>query len=202
MKNVCSFLAIFLIVIFSLASCKKDKNNVNQGNGNPTYYMRFKVNGVQTQFNSVPIAQSAYNSSDKVYVTGILALKDSSKINQDQIDIAITNKDPLAAGAVYQDPVKVNAGTAAIPQIIITYYNSKQQSYVSMGLFSDNAGNFSSLLPDYKNLIADAKLTVFEIGSDYIKGTFSGTVFKLNTSTNIYDKISFTEGEFNLQYPH
>lgn len=202
MKNACSFLAIFSIMILSFSSCKKDKNNANTGNGNPTYYMRFKLNGVQTEYKSVPIAQSAYNSSDKVYVTGILALKDSSKINQDQIDIAITNKDPLARGAVYQDPVKVNAGSAAIPQIIITYYNSQQQSFVSMGLFSDNAGNFSSLLPDYKNLVADAKLTVSDIGSDYIKGTFSGTVFKLNTSTNIYDKIPLTEGEFNLQYPH
>lgn len=200
MKNICSFLAIFSILILSFPSCKKDKNN--SGNGNATYYMRFKVNGVQTQFNSVPIAQSVYNSSDKVYATGILALKDSSKINQDQIDIAITNKDALAAGAVYQDPVKVNAGTAAIPQIIITYYNSQQESYVSMGLFSDNEGNFSSLLPDYKNLVADAKLTVSDIGSDFIKGSFSGTVFRLNTSTNVYDKITLTEGQFNLEYPH
>jgi hypothetical protein len=200
MKNILSSLAVFSIAILTLNSCKKDKGNANPGNSNSTYYMRFKLNGTQTELNSIPICQSAYNSSDKVYVTGILALKDSSKINQDQIDIAIINKDALAPGAVYQDPVKVNSGTVAVPQIILTYYNSQQQSYVSMGLFSDDAGNFSSLLPDYKNLVADAKLTVSDIGANYIKGTFSGTVFKLNTSTNTYDKISLTDGEFNLGY--
>ncbi|HSV12531.1 MAG TPA: hypothetical protein VLI68_17275 [Hanamia sp.] len=200
MKNILSSLVVFSIIILTLNSCKKDNGNANPGNNNAVYYMRFKLNGIQTEFKSVPICQSAYNSIDKVYVTGILALKDSSKIDQDQIDIAITNKDPLAPGAVYQDPVKVNSGTAAIPQIILTYYNSQQQSYISMGLFSDDAGNFSSFLPDYKNLVANAKLTVSNIGSNYIKGTFSGTVFKLNTGTNIYDKIALTDGEFNLRY--
>jgi len=201
MKNIFSFLIIFSIVIISVNSCKKDTQKVNSTNSS-TYYMRFKLNAVQTEFNSVPIAQSAYNSNDKVYVTGILALKDSSKINQDQIDIAITNKDALVAGAVYQDPVKTVTTGGTVPQIILTYYNSQMVSYVSMGLFSDNAGNFSSFLPDYKNLVADAKLTVTSIGAHNLQGTFSGTVFKLNTTTNTYDKIPLTEGEFNLQYQH
>jgi len=202
MKNIFSSLAIFFALILAVGSCKKNTDNSNPVNGNPGYYMRFKLNGIQTEFKSVPIAQSAYNSSDKVYVTGLLALKDSSKINQDQIDIAITNKDPLAAGAVYKDPVKTVSGTASIPQVIITYYNSQQQSYVSMGLFSDDAGNFSSFLPDYKNLVADAKVTITSIGSNNLQGTFSGTVFKLNSGTSTYDKIPLTEGEFNLQYQH
>jgi hypothetical protein len=202
MKNIFSSLAIFFSLILAVSSCKKNTDNSNPANGNSGYYMRFKLNGMPTEFKSVPIAQSAYNSSDKVYVTGLLALKDSSKINQDQIDIAITNKDPLAAGAVYKDPVKTVSGTASIPQVIITYYNSQQQSYVSMGLFSDDAGNFSSFLPDYKNLVADAKVTITSIGSNNLQGTFSGTVFKLNSGTSTYDKIPLTEGEFNLQYQH
>jgi len=202
MKNIFSSLAIFFALILAVSSCKKNTDNSNPANGNSGYYMRFKLNGMPTEFKSVPIAQSTYNSSDKVYVTGLLALKDSSKINQDQIDIAITNKDPLAAGAVYKDPVKTVSGTASIPQVIITYYNSQQQSYVSMGLFSDDAGNFSSFLPDYKNLVADAKVTITSIGSNNLQGTFSGTVFKLNSGTSTYDKIPLTEGEFNLQYQH
>jgi hypothetical protein len=202
MKNIFSSLAIFFALMLAVSSCKKNTDNSNPANGNSGYYMRFKLNGMPTEFKSVPIAQSAYNSSDKVYVTGLLALKDSSKINQDQIDIAITNKDPLAAGAVYKDPVKTVSGTASIPQVIITYYNSQQQSYVSMGLFSDDAGNFSSFLPDYKNLVADAKVTITSIGSNNLQGTFSGTVFKLNSGTSTYDKIPLTEGEFNLQYQH
>jgi hypothetical protein len=71
-----------------------------------------------------------------------------------------------------------------------------------MGVFSDEDGNFSSVLPDYQNLVADAKVTVIKIGTNFIKGTFSGTVFKLNSGTNTYDKISLTEGEFNLHYLH
>jgi hypothetical protein len=71
-----------------------------------------------------------------------------------------------------------------------------------MGLFSDDAGNFSSFLPDYKDLVADANLTVTSIGANNMQGTFSGTVFKLNTTTNIYDKIPLTDGEFNLRYQH
>src|SRR6185437_2733285 len=202
MKNIFSSLAIFFALILAVSSCKKNTDNSNPANGNSGYYMRFKLNGMPTEFNSVPIAQSAYNSSDKVYVTGVLALKDSSKINQDQIDIAITNKDALVAGAVYEDPVKIVTAGGTVPQIIITYYNSQMESYISMGLFSDDAGNFSSFLPDYKNLVADAKLTVTNIGAHNLRGTFSGTIFKLNTTTNTYDKISLTEGEFNLQYQH
>jgi len=201
MKNVFSSLVIFSIVIISVSSCKKDAQKGNSTTSS-TYYMRFKLNGVKTEFNSVPIAQSAYNSSDKVYVTGVLALKDSSKINQDQIDIAITNKDALVAGAVYEDPVKTVTAGGTVPQIIITYYNSQMESYISMGLFSDDAGNFSSFLPDYKNLVADARLTITNIGAHNLQGTFSGTIFKLNTTTNTYNKISLTEGEFNLQYQH
>jgi hypothetical protein len=201
MKNIFSTLVIFSLIILSASSCKKDAQKANTNNSS-TYYMRFKLNGVQTEFNSVPIAQSAYNSSDKVYVTGILALKDSSKINQDQIDIAITDKNPLTAGAVYKDPVKTVTIGGTVPQIILTYYNSQMVSYVSMGLFSDDAGNFSSFLPDYKDLVADANLTVTSIGANNMQGTFSGTVFKLNTTTNIYDKIPLTDGEFNLRYQH
>ncbi|MGN6533027.1 MAG: hypothetical protein ACTHK0_14895 [Ginsengibacter sp.] len=202
MENKFSSFPIFVIFILTLASCKKDTQNPNPDNANAGYYMRFKLNGIQTQFNSVPIAQSAYNSSDKVYVTGLLAYKDSSKINQDLIDIAVINKDALTAGSIYKDPVKTLSGTDAVPQVILTYYNSQKESYVSMGLFCDDAGNFSFFLPDYKNLVADAKVTVVNIGSNYIKGTFSGTVFKLNSSTSTYDKIPVTEGEFNLRYLH
>lgn len=200
MKKISFCVAVLSILILALNSCKKSTGNANQATA--TYYMRFKLNGVKTEFNSVPIAQSGYNATDKIYTTGLLALKDSSKILQDQIDIAITDKNPLTSGAVYKDPVKTVAGTGTIPQVIFTYYRSPQESYVSMGLFCDDAGNFSSLLPDYKDLVADAKVTITTIGADNLQGTFSATVFKLNTSTNIYDKIPLTEGEFNLKYQH
>ncbi|HEU5052713.1 MAG TPA: hypothetical protein VFT78_06350 [Hanamia sp.] len=200
MKKIFFSVAVLSIAIMLLNSCKKSSVNLNPATS--TYYMRFKLNGVKTEFNSVPIAQSAYNSNDKVYTTGILALKDSSKILQDQIDIAITDKNPLTPGAVYQDPVKTVAATGTIPQVVFTYYRSSQDSYISMGLFCDDAGNFSSFLPDYKDLVADAKVTITAIGPDNLQGTFSVTVFKLNTSTNIYDKIPLTEGQFNLRYPH
>lgn len=200
MKRTSFFVTVLSIAILALNSCKKSAENTNTATA--TYYMRFKLNGVKSEFNGVPIAQSGYNSSDKVYTTGILALKDSSKILQDQIDIAITDKNTIKPGAVYKDPVKTVARTGTIPQVIFTYYRSPQDSYVSMGLFCDDAGNFSSLLPDYKDLIADAKVTITTIGADNLQGTFSATVFKLNTSTNIYNKISLTEGEFNLKYLH
>ncbi|MGN6601764.1 MAG: hypothetical protein ACTHK8_04890 [Ginsengibacter sp.] len=200
MKKIFFPFIVLSIAILGLNSCKKSAVNANAAAS--TYYMRFKLNGVKTEFNSVPIAQSAYNSSEKVYTTGILALKDSSKILQDQIDIAITDKNPLTPGAVYQDPVKTVAATGTIPQVVFTYYSSPQDSYVSMGLFCDDAGNFSSLLPDYKDLVADAKVIITAIGPDNLQGTFSATVFKLNTSTNIYDKIPLTEGAFNLRYQH
>lgn len=200
MKKISFSVAVLSVAILALNSCKKSTENTNPAAA--TYYMRFKLNGVKTEFNSVPIAQGGYNSSDKVYTTGFLALKDSSKILQDQIDIAITDKNPLTSGAVYKDPVKTVAATGTIPQVVFTYYRSPQESYVSMGLFCDDAGNFSSLLPDYKDLVADAEVTITAIGADNLQGTFSATVFKLNTSTNIYDKITFTEGEFNLRYQH
>jgi hypothetical protein len=201
MKNT-FFLIAFSIMLITLGSCKKESEKPANGNANAGWYMRFKLDGIETEFKSLPIAQSAFNSGKNLYVSGFLAYKDSSKTNQDLVDIAIINKDPLSAGAVYKDPVKSFSDGQAVPQVILTYYNSKKESFTSVGIFSDEEGNFSSVLPDYQNLVADAKVTIIKVGTNFIKGTFSGTVFKLNSSNNTYDKIPLTEGEFNLHYLH
>jgi hypothetical protein len=196
------FLTAFSVVLMTLGSCKKETEKPGNVDTNATWYMHFKLNGIETEFNSLPIVQSAFNSDKNLYVSGFLAYKDSSKTNQDLVNIAIINKDALSQDAVYKDPVKSFSDGQAVPQVILTYYNSKKESFTSMGVFSDEDGNFSSVLPDYQNLVADAKVTVIKIGTNFIKGTFSGTVFKLNSGTNTYDKISLTEGAFNLHYLH
>lgn len=193
---------VFCFLIF-LSSCKKDKENAGSDN-NPkgSYYIRFKANGIQQEFKSLPIAQSSYNSSQQVYVTGLLAYTDSSKTDQNLVNIVIMSTTPLSAGAIYKDPLKTLSGADKVPQVIITYNDAQEKSFLSMGLFSDEAGNFSTFIPDYDKLVADANVTITEVTSTFVKGTFSGTVFNLDSNSNVVSKMPLTDGEFYLQYLH
>ncbi len=193
---------VFCLVIL-LASCKKSTGNLNDNNNtNSGYYICFKANGIKQEFKSFPIAQTSYNSDKKVYVTGLLAYKDSAITDENLVNIVIMSATTLTAGATYKDPLKTVAGTNKVPQVIITYDDAQKKAFLSMGLFADESGNFSVFVPDYDKLVADANVTITEVTSTYVKGTFSGTVFNLDNNSYVVSKMPLTDGEFYLQYLH
>ncbi|HWB93579.1 MAG TPA: hypothetical protein VG605_17080, partial [Puia sp.] len=77
------------------------------------------------------------------------------------------------------------------PQNTIFYYDSTAAGFLTMGAFADANGNVA--LP---GVVANARLTISEMTSSYMKGTFSGTVYK---SSSLIQYYSITEGEFYLK---
>lgn len=185
--------AAFFLVSFALlvlSSCKKSGGSGSSNGG--SYYMKFKLNGVQVEFDSEPIAGISYSKADSLYTCVIAAYKDVNSGLKNAVTITIFSNSTIAAGVAYNDPAKaVGPNGAPTPQNTIFYYDSTANSYLTMGAFAD--ANGSVLLP---GVVADAQLTISEMTSTYIKGTFSGTVYKSSTLNQYY---SITEGEFYLK---
>lgn len=202
MNKIFSASAIAFCLVILLTSCKKSSGNLNNNNTDGGYYIDFTANGMKQEFKSFPIAQTSYNSDKKVYVTGLLAYKDSAITDENLLNIVITSASPLIVGADYKDPLKTVAGAGKVPQVIITYDDAQKKAFLSMGVFADETGNFSVFVPDYNKLVADANVTITEVTSTYVKGTFSGTVFNLDNNSYVVSKMPLTDGKFYLQYLH
>ena len=185
--------AIIWIALSGLTGCKKSTGTAGGGGGNTNgYYMRFKLDGVQTEYDSEPIAEITYNSSEGIYGLVIAAYKDVNLGAKNEITIIGYSKTNFAANVPYNDPAKtIEINGSSLPQMTVFYNDTAGLGYLTAGTFADAAGNI--LIP---GMVADAKLTISDLQKAYIKGTFSGTAYKASDFTKFH---SITEGSFYLQ---
>ncbi|MBS1744399.1 MAG: hypothetical protein JST81_15330 [Bacteroidetes bacterium] len=191
-SNNNSYSFIILAFILLLGSCSKEK----AGNANPDdhYYISFKANGVQKEYSSNGVTFFGPQDTSGIY-TGILgAYYDVVGSGEPQLSLILMSRNPCTDPAVYQDPDKAvtNAGVRE-PQVVITYLEQgNTDGYQSLGLFSDLTGQPGGY---FEHAVADAKATITEVTSTYVKGNFSATTYK---STDVSQVVNLTEGKFYL----
>lgn len=185
-----------VVVVVSTPGCKKSGGGSggsggSNSNGNG-YYMKFKLNGVQTEFDSQPFAGISYSSQENIYTCVIAAYKDVNAGLKNTVAITLFSNSAIATGVNYNDPAKAKEANGDImPQNTIFYYDSTANGYLTLGEFADANGNIP--LP---GVVANAQLVITEMTSTSIKGTFSGTVYKSSTLNTYY---TITDGEFYLK---
>lgn len=185
-------LAVLAIAGFGLSSCKKSGGAGDSGSNGSGYYMKFKLNGVQMEFDSQPIAGISYSSQDNIYTCVIAAYKDVNSGLKNAVAITLFSNSVIAANVNYNDPAKAKEANGDIlPQNTIFFYDSTANAFLTMGALADASGNIP--LP---GVVANAQLTITEMTSSYIKGSFSGTVYKSSTLNQYY---SITGGTFYLK---
>lgn len=95
------------------------------------------------------------------------------------VTITLFSNSAFATGVNYNDPAKAKEANGDImPENTIFYYDSTANGYLTLGEFVDANGN--NLLP---GVVANAQLVITDMTSGYVKGTFSGTVYKSSTFT-------------------
>lgn len=179
---------ILLSLVFS--SCKKSSSS-GDPNSSSGYYMRFKLNGAQVEYTSQAFAGLSQVKGDSIYTAVLVAYKDVNAGTKNAVTITVFTKGPLATGIGYNDPLKTRkANGDLLPQTVIFWYDSTATGYLTAGTLSDASGNVP--LP---GVVANAKLTITDLTSTYVKGTFSGTVYR----SDFAKSASITDGEFNLR---
>jgi hypothetical protein len=154
------FILVFLVLTLclGLSGCSKDdKPEVEPPD--TYYYIRFKVDGVKVEHKDHPLAIFSKNTPNEFNFSG--GARTADLIIKDAFIFYLNNHkvgDPL----IYTNTDMDNSS----PYVRFIYHPSKNES----GLY------ITSTSPDMK-FNRDAKLTVTELTADYVKGTFSGTVY-------------------------
>ena len=182
------YLAAFLPFFFS--NCKKSNSNSANSSGSNGYYMRFKMGGSSVEYGSQAFAEIAHLSSNNLYTCVMAAYKDVNAGAKNAVTITIFSADPIAAGVGYNDPLKAAGSGGNVPETTIFWYDATGAGYLTAGSLSDNTGNTR-----IAGVVANAKLTITELTSTYLKGTFSGTAYRSDFATSEV----ITEGEFYLK---
>jgi hypothetical protein len=183
---------VLLMSLLVLPCCKKSSSSGNGNTNGNSYYLKFKLNGTQLEFDSQPIAGISYSKTDSLYTCVIAAYKDVNAGLKNAVTITIFSNSAVTAGSSYNDPAKARRANGDItPQNTLFYYDSTANAFLTMGLFANSNGAVS--LP---GVVANARLTITELTASYLKGTFSGTVYRSGSLTQYY---SITEGECYLR---
>lgn len=181
------YLAAILSILFF--NCKKSSSPGN-GNGGNGYYMKFKMGSSSVEYDSQPFAEIAHLTSNNLYSCVMAAYKDVNAGAKNAVTITIFSATPIAANVGYNDPLKAQGSSGPVPETTIFWYDATGAGYLTAGSLSDNTGN-----TPLAGVIANAKLTITELTSAYIKGTFSGTAYRSDFTTS----EAITEGEFYLK---
>jgi hypothetical protein len=185
-------LTILTLAGLTLAQCKKS-GGVNGGSGNGSgYYMKFNLNGKAVAYTSEPIAELNKINSDGLYSAVLLAYQDVNAGTKNEVTITVFSSTAIAANVAYDDPQKATETNGSqVPESTVFWEDSTGTGYLTAGEFSDANGNML-----IGGLVANARLTITELTSSYLKGTFSGTVYN-SGDLSTYDAI--TDGQFYLK---
>jgi hypothetical protein len=182
------YLAAVLSIFFF--NCKKSSSGPGNGSGSG-YYMRCKLNGASVEYNSQAFAGISHLTSDNLYTCVMGAYKDVNAGAKNAFTITIFSANPIAAGVGYNDPLKAQGGSGnTIPQTTIFWYDATGAGYLTAGALSDNTGS-----TPISGVVANAQLTITELTSTYLKGTFSGTAYRSDFASS----EAITDGEFYLR---
>jgi hypothetical protein len=182
-------LLVFICFVVYLHSCSK--KDVSGTTNSSTYYIKFKLNGTETDYNSGAFGSILYSASAGVYTGFIAAYYDVNAGLKNAIAITITSNDPIKVNKAYKDPgksVQKNGDTTS--QVTLNYYDNQAVGYLTLGLFVSPNGTIP-----VPGAVADGQVTLTEISATDIKGTFSGTIYK-STDGSFQTYLRITDGEF------
>jgi hypothetical protein len=183
---------VFLIALLAgAAGCSKSNGTGGPGTDNK-YFARFKINGEQKEYKGRSSGASiAYQAADGVYQLGLAIFKnDNSPETSEMISIALYNRAAFTAGTTCQATDTLKISGLDWPKASMTFsYNPSVSSFITV------PNTMVSLFP---HLLLDCTVTITELGTDHIKGTFSSHVYD-DFTENAAEHIKYlTEGEFYL----
>jgi hypothetical protein len=184
---------LVLMVPLLLAACSKKSDSSSNGSGS-SYYVSFDLNGVPTNYNFDDYGSQTYMADRKLYTDELLAYHGANSGLRNALTILIMTPQPLAANLSFRDPQKaVAANGDVLPQVAVNYYDASANGYISAGQLASASGTVP-----IAGVVADAQVTITEFTSDYIKGSFSATVYKAgDISFRTYAQL--TNGKFYVK---
>ena len=180
-----------LLVSMALVQCKKSGAS-NGNNGNPNgYYTRFKLDGAAVNYTSDPNATLSFLSGEGLYNGALSTYSNVYNGAKNAVIITLFSTSAIAANVPYNDPQKARESNGAqLPQAEVFWYDSAGVSFITAGTFVDANGNVS-----LHGVVADAKVTITELTAAYVRGTFSGTVYRPDFAVSRV----ISDGEFYLK---
>lgn len=180
MKKQFQLILLAAITLLSLVSCVKNTGGLT---GNGPYYIKFKSDGVQIKYDFLPPETFNETTSNGDYVTMIGGQKLQSESDKNMAILTISDPQKVTTNITY-----TNYQTAAGAH--------KRTELCIISLFDNTGKFFASWGDEFANtgIISDTKIKFTEITSSYVKGTFSGTVYKDISGTA--ENRMITEGEF------
>lgn len=175
-----------LLTLCLISSCKKNFSGIDPTNQPTDYYIKFKANGVLTEYKKDAAGNfNVYSASPPAsYGTSIYGSKVENQTTKDAASLLLSSTTENKINRVYTS-------------YSTSVSNHEKASLLSIGMF-DSAGEFFmswaqesvSVLPPGTLVNNTMVITAFSTAG--IKGTFSGTLYNNNFSK----RISITEGEF------
>jgi hypothetical protein len=173
------YLPAIVLSLLAMISCHKKESGIL------SYSVSFKVNGNSVSF-SVSDSASISQVSDSPYFYNVFNLGafQTDSLGSSSISLAMSDSNSITTGIYNNDENSLNPSPFFIT---INYVSDSGQVYVS----SDYLGTTS-----YIPLPEDNIISITEISSTYIQGTFQGTLVPVGASSGNY--ITITDGEFTV----
>lgn len=180
---------LFAIISLGLSSCSKEKSFSSGGSGgtggtgggggtggSSSYFMKFKINGVQKEFtaNTFAVFSSIDIVGTTIYTASIQGTLSTSSSTTNLMGININDVTPIVANKDYSD-----ATVGQTIQGALLYFDATGEQYSTL------------LVPTDVNL----KIRITELTSTVVAGTFSGKMQSM-TGTTV---LNVTEGSFKLK---
>jgi hypothetical protein len=189
--RLASFSALALL-LFTFSMCKKTNSNGGGSGNSGGYYLKFNLNGTAVDYESSAAAELNKLNSDGLYSAVLEAYKDFTiGSTTNEITITLFSANPITT-TTYEDPHKADETNGSqVPQAEVFWEDSTATGYLTAGALADSNGNIP-----IAGMVANAQVTITELTSTDLKGTFSGTLYN---STNFTVVEAITNGEFYLK---
>lgn len=191
-KCIAARIVTILIVMLIIGGCKKTKNQTDLDTSGK-YYISFKANGKQIKYtipvdvDSLPVIYNFVGYSVNIWELGAVNIP-----QYDMMALTIITEDSLPqAGKTYKES---NITSGIWHEVMFTYSFPGEKTYWSISTGVTPADEL------YPGIPKDCTITLTEVGSATLKGTFSGTVYAIddNGETDLTNKIKITDGIFYL----
>ncbi len=194
-RSPVSLIRVGLILLLAsgtvFTGCKKDSGE-GKGDGDPEYYLRFKVDGSPVEYKSGLGTQVLPVSNKALYSCVLHGYgKFPEEADRNHLGIIIWDEVPIISTTYRNNQSAENSEGAKVPQVLMTFLNSDKTSYLSQGVPPVP-------IPPLDNIISDVQVTITELADSRISGSFSGTLYKTTDGT-FTSTVSITEGKFRLK---
>lgn len=195
-------LCLLFAALALFGACSKNSGGDNDGgDGSANYFMRFKVDGQaveylqakETNINSyLSVATSA--PAQTGYVSFIVGQKDivSATQQKNALSFALSTNAKLKVNTTYTN--YASAGSEYLDGVKMIFGYTDAAGTIHLAWSSELA---AQIYQAYSiTVLSDSRVAITEIGTDYIKGNFSGTLYSEDYKT----KKVLSEGSFYLYF--